>query len=111
VIVTTPEFLRDHGDVVAKLLAVNHDWTTRLANDPAKYAGQLDDALFQLTNRRLPAGVTADALTRVKFNDDPSPGTFEANAQWAYDLHFAKDAMDLTGLVVPMPNHGVADAR
>jgi NitT/TauT family transport system substrate-binding protein len=100
VVVTTPEFLSAHGDVVAKLLAVNHDWTTKLAADPGKYAGQLDDALATLTGKRLPAGVTADALTRVKFNDDPSPATFEANAQWAFDLGFARDKPDLTGLVV-----------
>ena len=101
VVVTTPEFLRNHGDVVAKLLAVNHDWTIKLAADPAKYAGQLDDALAQLTGKRLPPGVTADALTRVRFSDDPSPATFDANAEWAFDLGFAKDKLDLTGLVVP----------
>ena len=101
VVVTTPEFLRDHADVVAKLLAVNHAWTAKLSADPAKYAGPLDNALAQLTGKRLPAGVTADALTRVRFDEDPSPATFEANAQWAADLGFAKDKPDLAGLVVP----------
>jgi NitT/TauT family transport system substrate-binding protein len=101
VVVTTPEFLAAHGDVVAKLLAVNHDWTVKLSADPRRYAGQLDDALFGLTNNRLPAGVTADALSRVKFSEDPSPTTFEANAQWAYDLGLADDKVDLSGLIVP----------
>jgi NitT/TauT family transport system substrate-binding protein len=101
VVVTTPEFLAAHADVVAKLLAVNHDWTAKLAANPGAYAGQLDDALASLTGKRLPPGVTADALTRVKFSEDPSPATFDANAQWAYDLGFANDKPDLTDLVVP----------
>lgn len=100
VVVTSPEFLRDHKDVVEKLLTVNHDWTAKLSADPAKYAGQLDDALYTLTQKRLPAGVVADALTRVKFSDDPSPATFDANAQWAYDLRLAKDRPEVAGLVV-----------
>ncbi len=111
VVVTSPEFLRDHGDIVTKLLAVNHDWTTKLAADPTRYVGQLDDALAQLAGKRLPSGVTADALTRVRFSDDPSPATFEANAQWAFDLGFAKDKPDLTGLVVSQKSVGTTDAH
>ena len=102
-VVTTPEFLAAHADVVAKLLAVNHDWTGKLSADPGRYAGQLDDALAALTGKRLPAGVTADALTRVKFSEDPSTATFEANAQWAFDLGIAHDKPDLAGLIVPQP--------
>ena len=98
-IVTTPEFLAAHADVVAKLLAVHRDWTSKLAADPARYAGPLDDALTALTGHRLPAGVTADALTRVRFTDDPSPATFDADAQWAYDLGFANDVPDLADLI------------
>ena len=101
VVVTTPEFLAAHPDVVAKLLAVNHDWTTKLAADPARYAGPLDDALATFTGKRLPPGVTADALTRVRFTEDPSPATFDANAKWAYDLGLAHDQPDLTDLIVP----------
>ncbi len=101
VVVTTPEFLAAHGDVIRKLLAVHRDWTAKLAADSGKYAGPLDDALAGFTGKRLPAGVTADALTRVKFTEDPSPATFAADAQWAYDLGFAKDPIDVAGLIVP----------
>ena len=111
VVVTTPDFLSAHPDVVAKLLAVNHDWTTKLSADPARYAGQLDDALANLTGRRFPPGVTADALARVRFSDDPSPATFAANAQWAYDLGFANDNPDLTGLIVPQKKSATDEHR
>ena len=101
VVVTTPEFLAAHGDVVAKLLAVHHDWTAKLAADPGKYAGPLDDALAKLTGKHLGADVVGEALSRVKFTEDPSPSTFEANATWAVDLGFARDKPDLADLVVP----------
>ncbi len=104
VVVTTPEFLAAHGDVVAKLLAVHHAWTAKLAANPAAYTARLANALADPAvgnGKRLPPGVVADALTRVRFTDDPSPATFEANAQWAYDLGFANDAPDLTDLIVP----------
>jgi NitT/TauT family transport system substrate-binding protein len=100
VIVTTPEFLAAHADVVQKLLSVNHAWTTRLATDPAKCAPQLEAGLKTLNNgRSLPPGVTADALSHVLFTEDPSPDTFAANAQWSTDLKFSNSRPDLTRLI------------
>jgi NitT/TauT family transport system substrate-binding protein len=99
VIVTTPEFLAAHPDVVEKILTVNRAWTAKLNAEPAKYVPQLEAALAKLTGKSLPAGVAAEAITRVKFNDEPSQGTFDANAQWAYDLGFAKEKPDLASLV------------
>jgi NitT/TauT family transport system substrate-binding protein len=99
VLVTTPEFLSEHPDTVAKLLAAHQVWTNRLAANPQKYAAQLDAALAKLNGRALPAGVTDDALTRLKFSDDVSPGTLEANARWAYELGFAREEPVLDGLV------------
>ncbi len=99
VIVTTPDFLKAHPDVVQKLLGVNHTWTTRLASEPAKYVSQLESALKTLNGKALPAGVTADAVSHVKFTEDPSPETFDANAQWSLELGFAKSKPDLSGLI------------
>ena len=99
VIVTTPEFLAAHPDVVEKILAVNHNWTVRLNSDPGKYAPQLEQALFTLTGKKLKPGVAAEALARVKFTEDPSPATFQANAQWSYDLGFSKEKQDTSGLI------------
>jgi NitT/TauT family transport system substrate-binding protein len=99
VIVTTPEFLAAHPDVVEKVLKVNHAWTTRLTAEPTKYVPQLEQALTKLTGKSLPPGVTGDALAHVKFNEEPAQETFEANAQWAYDLGFAKERQNLSTLV------------
>ncbi len=98
VIVTTPEFLAAHGDVVRKLLAVNHDWTDRLNNDPAGCIPKLADGLTTLTGKSLPPAVVADAVSHVKFTEDPSPATFTTDAQWALDLGFTREKADLTGL-------------
>jgi NitT/TauT family transport system substrate-binding protein len=100
VIVTTPQFLADHPDVIQKLLSVNHTWTTRLATDPTKYTAQLEAGLKSLNNgKSLPPGVAADALSHVKFTEDPSLTTFDANEQWSYDLKFSNSKPDLTGLI------------
>ena len=98
VVVTTPRFLSAHPDVIAKLLAVHRTWTGRLAADPGKYAGELDAALLSLAGRAMPRGVTAAAVGRVTFTDDPMPATFAADARWAFDLHFARTVPDLSTL-------------
>jgi NitT/TauT family transport system substrate-binding protein len=88
VVVTTPEFLRDHPDVVAKVLTVHHHWTRRLAADPKTYLPQLGSALFALTGKKLPPGVLDSAITRVTFTDEPLPDTFKTMGKWTYDLGF-----------------------
>lgn len=98
VVVTTPEFLKNHPDVVEKVLAVHHRWTKKLNSDPAGVLPQLEEGLFKLTNKKLPAGVLAVALPRVKFTDAPLEETFNTMGQWAYDLGFAKQAPKLEGL-------------
>jgi NitT/TauT family transport system substrate-binding protein len=99
VIVTTPDFLSAHPDVVAKILAVHQQWTDRLASDPSKYLPQLQDALKAKTGKALPDNIAAAALGRVKFTTVALPDTFESNAQWSVDLGFTKEKPDLTGLI------------
>jgi NitT/TauT family transport system substrate-binding protein len=100
VIVTTPEFLNAHADIVEKLLAVNHTWTTRLAADPTKYLPQLEAGLKPLNDgKSLPPGVAKQALSHVLFTEDPSFDTFVADAQWSADLKYLRTRPDLTTLI------------
>jgi NitT/TauT family transport system substrate-binding protein len=99
VIVTTPEFLAGHADVLAKLLAVNRDWTNRLNANPADCIPKLEAGLATLTGKALPAGVVADSVSHVKFTEEPLPATLKANDQWAFDLGFSKQKSDLSSLV------------
>ena len=99
VVVTSPDFLQAHPDVVEKMLAAHRTWTNRLASEPDKYVQPLEDAIFNLTGKRPPSGITASALKRVKFTDEPSPDTFAANAQWAFDLGFSNENPSLDRLM------------
>jgi NitT/TauT family transport system substrate-binding protein len=99
VIVTTPQFLADHTDVVEKILRVHHEWTIRLWQDhQGIYRKQLNDALEKLGSKRLPDDVMDAAMSRTQFTDDPLPDTFATMAQWAYDLEVVRTKPDLSGL-------------
>jgi NitT/TauT family transport system substrate-binding protein len=98
VVITTPEFLRDHPDVVEKVLKVHCQWTAKLVADPKSTEQQLGDAIFKLTQKRLPEGVLAAALPRVKFTNDPLEDTFKTMGQWANDLGVAQRPPNLTNL-------------
>ncbi len=99
VVVTTPKFLAEHPDVLEKLLIVHSRWTDRLTAEPARYAPQLDDAIGQLTGKKLPAGVTESALSRVKFTDEPLARTLTTMAQWSFDLGLVRQPPKLDELV------------
>jgi len=98
VVITTPDFLADHPDVVRKLLQVHRAWTRRLAEHPQQYVPQLGSALFALTGKQLPPGVLPAALTRIKFTDEPLMPTFAALANWSYELEATMQRPNLAGL-------------
>jgi NitT/TauT family transport system substrate-binding protein len=98
-VVTTPEFLKNHADVVRRVLEVHHGWTVRLQREPEKYVGQLEDALYALSNKSLPAGVIASSIRRVRFVDDPLADSIRTMGDWAYELDFSPRPADLTGLI------------
>ena len=99
VVITTPEFLRNHPDVVEKVLGVHRNWTRRLNEEPDKYAPQLKAALFDLTKKSLPEGVVESALKHTKFTDDPLSHTFDVMADWTYQLGFSRRKTDPKGLI------------
>lgn len=107
VVIARQEFLRQHPDVVAKFLAVHHQWTQKLAASPATYTSQLEDALGALTKSKLPAGVVDSSLKHVTFTDDPLPKTFDTMAQWSFDLGVIKQPASLDGLIDTSILHGL----
>ncbi|MEO6437061.1 MAG: ABC transporter substrate-binding protein, partial [Tepidisphaeraceae bacterium] len=98
VVVTTPEFLQKHPEVVKQVLGVHATWTQRLQHDPQAYIAQLGEALFAINQKKLPEGVLPAALKNVEFRLDPLDETFQIMAQWARDLGFPSPAK-LDGLV------------
>lgn len=98
VVVTTPKFLAEHPDVVEKILAVHHQWTLRLTQNPHAYANPLNAALAALTGMKLPDSVLQSAMDRTQFTDDALEQTFATMGQWSADLKFIPAVPDLTGL-------------
>jgi NitT/TauT family transport system substrate-binding protein len=98
VIITTPEFLQAHPDVVEEVLRVHRRWTAKLNSDPIGVLPQLESALLKLSGKKLPAGVLAAALPRVKFTDEPLEETFNTMGGWAYELGFSQQPAKLDGL-------------
>jgi NitT/TauT family transport system substrate-binding protein len=109
-VVTTPEFLAQHRDLVEKVLGVHRAWTDRLHADAAKYVPQLGDALFALSAKKLGPGVLASAVARVGFNTDPGAETLRTFAQWKHDLFGAGSNVDLNGLIDPSALQGASNA-
>ena len=99
VVVTTPQFLAKHPDVVEKALTVHRTWTHRLSSNPEPYVPQLEQALLALTMKKLPEGVLKSALGNTTFTDDPLPHTFDTFAAWSFDLRMSKDRTDTRGLI------------
>jgi NitT/TauT family transport system substrate-binding protein len=99
VIIVRQSFLEEHPDIVQKILAVNHDWTHKLATHPQDYVQQLSDALFDLTHARMSNAVISQAISHVEFTDDPIEGTFPIMAQWMLDLGVVRQPIDVDGLV------------
>jgi NitT/TauT family transport system substrate-binding protein len=99
VVITTPEFLKKHPDVVEKMLGVHRNWTARLQQDPQQHLPALGAALYDITKKKLPEGVLASALKNVEFTDEPLESSFATFDQWSRDLGFTKQTTDLKNLV------------
>ena len=99
VVVVSPKFLTQHPEVVEKILGVHSAWTTRLATEPEKHLPQLEQGLFALTTKKLPAGVLTSALKNTQFTTDPLLHTFDTIAGWSFDLGITKDRTDTKGLI------------
>jgi NitT/TauT family transport system substrate-binding protein len=98
-VITTPEFLRDHPQTVEKVLQVHRSWTARLAAEPEKHTPLLGEALLKLTGKQLPAGVLPAAVKNVRFTDDPLPATLETMGRSSYELGFLNEPVKIDGLV------------
>ena len=72
---------------------------TRLATEPEKHLPQLEQGLFALTTKKLPAGVLPSALKNTIFTTDPLPHTFDTIAGWSFDLGITRDRTDTRGLI------------
>jgi NitT/TauT family transport system substrate-binding protein len=99
VVIATPEFLKERGELLRRLLRVHRTWTARLQREPMKQVPALEAALEKLTGKTLPAGVMAQAIRHVKFTDDPLEQTLQTFNAWTHELGFSRQIVPLAGLV------------
>jgi len=98
-VVTRPDFLAKHPEVVEKFLAAHLRMTHWLGAQPQNWATPLDQALRQLTGKALPAGVVANSMSYVQFTEEPLEETLNTMNQWAYELKLINSPTVAPGLV------------
>jgi NitT/TauT family transport system substrate-binding protein len=98
-VITTPEFLSAHRQLLGGLLRAHSRWTRRLREHPNDFEKPLDAAIARLTGKTLPPGVIAMALPRVQFTDDRMPHTLKMMADWSYQVQARNGAPNLDGLI------------
>ena len=98
-VVTTPQYLQKHPDIVERILIVHLRMTRWLNAQPQNWATPLDQALKQLTGKALPAGVVSSSMNYVQFSEEPLEETLSTMNQWAYELKLTNNPALGPGLV------------
>jgi NitT/TauT family transport system substrate-binding protein len=98
-VVTTPEFLAKHPEIVEKFLTAHVRLTQWLSANPQNWAEPLDRALKDLTGKSLPPGVVSSAMKYTQFTDEPLAETLDTMNKWAYDLKLVNSPAVIPGLV------------
>jgi len=91
------EFLRQHPDVVRRLLDAQVETTAFLNSEPEQAKPIVNESLARLTGKALPARVVDAAWERLTFTDDPVAASLRTSAAHAKKLDLL-DSDDLDGL-------------
>ncbi|KFF59728.1 sulfonate ABC transporter substrate-binding protein [Cryobacterium sp. MLB-32] len=97
VLLVRKEYLRDHPETVAKLVAGHTASVAWLNDNPADAAAAINAELLADTGKTLPDAVMARALEHVRFTTDPFAATFPVSLAAAVAVGTGK-AGDLNGL-------------
>ncbi len=98
VLVARKEFLEQHRDVVGAFVRALADEVHYASTDPEALAA-LNVELEALTRKRLPEAILKPAMERVRFSTIPDPEALQAMADLMHRVGYAKEAIDITGLV------------
>lgn len=100
VVVARTEFLKQHPDLVEKVLAAHVALAGRIQKDRAAAAPVVGAEIKRITSRALDPKVIAASLGRIDFTEDPYPETLQTQADRAFALGFlGRTKPDLSGLV------------
>jgi NitT/TauT family transport system substrate-binding protein len=89
--------MREHPDLVRKLLAASVEANAHINKNPAGAARTANDALKALTGKSLEPDVLAAAFDNVTFTNDPIAGSLRVGAEHAQQIGLL-DPVDLDGI-------------
>jgi len=99
VMVTSPEFLAAHPEIIKKILAEHQKWVRRLAGESDRYAADLNRAMTKETGKPMSEAIIRAALSRTRFTDQPLEQTFRTFAEWSANVGNAAQAPDMSHLI------------
>ena len=85
-IIVRTDYLKEHPDVIEKLLEAHVDETLRINNNKEKAISEFNAQLKKLTGKTIPENVLATAVTKLEFTYDPIKLSLIKDANDAYDL-------------------------
>jgi NitT/TauT family transport system substrate-binding protein len=97
-LVVRREFLREHPDVVRKLLTAHVELTQLINSNKTKATIVLNQQIRKETSRALREDVITRALDRVELTWDPIAQSLERQAESAHKIHFLRRQPDLRGI-------------
>jgi NitT/TauT family transport system substrate-binding protein len=96
-LVVRTDFMREHPDLVKKLLAASVEANADINANPAAAARTANDALKALTGKSLKPDVLAAAFKNVTFTNDPIAASLRVGADHAQQIGLL-DPVDLNGI-------------
>jgi NitT/TauT family transport system substrate-binding protein len=99
VVIVAKAFLKDHGDLVRKFLALHASITQWEVEHPAEARALTDKAIETITGKGLAPRVLEEAWDRMTPQTTFDVHALEKSARDAQSLGFLKGTIDLTGLV------------
>lgn len=105
-LVVRTDFLKTYPTTVKHLLEGQMQATDFLLQSPTQAQNDVNDAIAQITSKRLAAGVVSAAWQNLTFTNDPIAASLRTSADHAYQLGLLKDK-NLTGIYQIEPLNGV----
>ncbi|HEU5161390.1 MAG TPA: ABC transporter substrate-binding protein [Streptosporangiaceae bacterium] len=96
-LVVRTDFMREHPDLVKRLLAASVEANAHINEHPADAARTANDALRALTGKSLQPDVLAAAFKNVTFTNDPVAASLRVGAEHARQAGLL-DPVDLDGI-------------
>ena len=105
-LVVRTDYLNSYPTTVKELLEGQMKATDFLLQNPSQAQNDVNDAIAQITSKRLPAGVVSAAWQNLTFTNDPIAASLKTSADHAFQLGLLK-SKDLAGIYQIEPLNGV----